>query len=153
MPVAFLGCLPSFHQQRNLLITSDEGRQPRAIHGFESPLHRARSYHPPRLHRLRDTLQAVIAQVFVFELAGPEIVRARCHHDRIRRCDPLQTGGKIRRLADYGALLGSAFSDNVTDDDRARRNAYPYRELDHVPGAAVHIEVRDRADQLQAGVN
>ena len=123
------------------------------MHRFESALHRPCSDNPPCVHRLRDTLHRVLAQVFVFELARFEIMGARRDNNRIRRCDSLQAGGNIRRLADHGALLGSAFSDNVTDHDRSRGNPYPYRELDGFPGIGNCIDLCNCAHKLQSGVN
>ena len=57
LPVSFLGCPPSVHQQTDFLIASDEGGQSRAMHGFESVIHGARGDNPPRMHRFGDTLQ------------------------------------------------------------------------------------------------
>ena len=35
----------------------------------------------------------------------------------------LKAGSQIRRFTDHGRLLGSAFADEITDDDRASSNA------------------------------
>ena len=108
---------------------------------------------PPDPHGLRNALDALFAQVLVVEVTGFEIMGARCHHYRIRRRQPLKTGGEIGCLSHHGTFLGCTLADEVPDDDGTGCNADSHREIDSVRHDAFRVHRSHGIEERQSGTH
>ena len=100
---------------------------------LEAALGRARPGHAVNAHRFVKALEPVVAQVLDLKQAADQTPGALGDDDLSGRSHALQAGGKVRRLADHGALAGLFGADQVAHHDQpgcdsdARRQSFGRR--------------------------
>ena len=134
---------PAPQQQFRLFLPADEAGQSACAQRLKTALHGTRPQRRPGLRRPGDPLEFLRPEVLQFKEVADKASRAPGDDDRIRRGDPLQACGQIRRLANDPAFLGFPGANKITDNDQARRD--PDAHLERILGA----QLADRFDERQ----
>src|SRR5262249_11124240 len=114
--------LPAPHQQRHLLLATDQRRRGRAQR-LEPAFNRACPQRGPGMYRLRNTLNFLAPNVPELEQIAEKFSRALRDDYRVRLGNRLEARREIRRLADNTAFLRLPRSDQVADNNKSSRNA------------------------------
>ncbi len=93
---------------------------------LEAAFRRTCPQHRPRPHRPGDAGDVPGPEVPELEEIAEKLPRPLGNHYRARIGHGLQTGGKVRRLADDRLLLGRTGADEVADHHQAGRNPDPH---------------------------
>jgi len=93
---------------------------------LEAALGRGWRDNPPSMNGLGYPFEVMIAEAFVFEPSGCELVCPRAHYYCVWCGQCLQTSGKIRSVSDHRVFLGGALANEVTDYNRPGGDAQPH---------------------------
>ena len=128
LTVAVLGPAPAIQQHGQLVLTTDQWRQALPMEGLEAAIGAAFALDPEGGDRLREPLDPGRTEVGQLEQRADQPPGCQADDDAAGRGQRLQPGGKVRRLADHGALLRLALAHRLADHHEPGRDPDPGRE-------------------------
>ena len=123
------------------MLTSDQRRHALTVEGLEAAMGRAFALDPEGRDGLCETLDLGGTEVGQLEQIADQPPGRLADDDAAGRGERLQSGRKVRRLANHGALLRLALAHPLADHHEASRDPDPGRE----PTAA-HLKPADGSD-------
>ena len=145
------GRFPRTHQKPQLLLTPDQRQSTSNTLGFIPVVDVGLAHHSPRLHRLGDALEVMLAQVLAGERPADKLAREPADHHLVRPGQRLQAGGAVWGIAHHARLFRCAFADDVADHDQAGVDADAHRQIHVAHRRVCHADVSQGLHDAEAG--
>jgi hypothetical protein len=140
LPLSLFHLVPSLSKQSNLLFTTNERRQPSWRSDLKSALRTTFTKDTIDGYGLSHSSQRVFAQCLALEVASHKAVRRGGDDDRIRLCQPLETGSHIGNFPQCQLFL-SPCPTHFTDHHQSSMNAQTDNKVETLLSLQTSIEV------------
>ena len=153
LALALLGEPPALHQQADLLLAPDHGRQPAFGYHLETRMGAPFAAHPEHRDRFGYALEPLRAEIVALEQPVDEALGCGAYHHRVGLRQAFQPRGDIGCLADYGICFAGCAAAHLAGDDEASVDADADTERYNLSAVDTPVEGLEAGDDAKARVH